>query len=176
MSSLVPVLAVALAWVGAAMTVMAGGRRGRGLGLGLVGLGLGIAGLWEEEPATAVALVTGGLVAGAFRARGGLVWGLVPAGATPRVVLSVFSLVAAAFVGIHVMGGDGAPLRVAGLAAALIGGAMVLDANENRSAATGISLAALGMGAVGGPDAAFLAGAVTIIVALLPDRVGDVAA
>jgi hypothetical protein len=136
-----------VAWLGAAVIVLSDGRRGMALGLALVAAGLaGVA--WGSAGWSALLLLAGGWAAAALRLRSGPpLWGLMPSGSTPRLLLAVVAGLLALWVAASVSIGPGGPLRFASLALLGLMGATVLQAREPAVAATAAAGLALAVGA-----------------------------
>ncbi|HEX7198730.1 MAG TPA: hypothetical protein VF213_04615 [Dongiaceae bacterium] len=105
------------AWAGAAVIVLADGRRGLATGVGLVAVGFAAlawtAGLWLEG---AILLVGGAVSVFELVRTGPKEWGLMPPGSTPRLILAVVAGILSLWVAASVATGPGAPLRFASLA------------------------------------------------------------
>ncbi len=136
-----------VAWLGAAVIVLSDGRRGMALGLALVAAGLGGVAL-ESVGWPALLLPAGGWAAAALRLRAGApLWGLMPPGSTPRLLLAVVAGFLALWVAASVSIGPGGPLRFASLAVLVIMAATALQAKEPAVAATAAAGLALALGA-----------------------------
>ena len=134
------------AWLGAAMIVLADGRRGLALGIGLVAVGF-----------TAIAWAGGVWLGGAFLLAGGAVaviellrsgpqdWGLMPAGSTPRLILAVAAAILSLWMAASVTTGPGASLRFASLAALGLTAARLLQSKAAAPALTGAAGLALAL-------------------------------
>jgi hypothetical protein len=138
-------LAAFVAWLGAAIIVLADGRRGLALGLALITVAFATLAWAGGETPGAAALLIGGAVASVRGLRSGAEgWGLMPPGSTPRLVLSVaVGLVALWFAG-SVTFGAGAPARFAGLAVLGLMGARALASSDTAIvlvAVAGVALA-----------------------------------
>lgn len=162
------------AWVGAAVIVLADGRRGLAAGIGLVAFGFTVIawanGLWLEG----ATLLAGGAV-GIFALvrKGPKEWGLMPPGSTPRLILAVVAGVLSLWVAASVATGPGAPLRFASLAVlALMAGRLLQSHSPTAvvTAAAGLALAlagASGLAPTGAGLAPYVVGAVVGAGALL---------
>ncbi len=162
-----------VAWVGAAVIVLADGRRGLAAGVGLVALGF-----------TALAWLDGIWLGGAILLAGGLVcvfellrtgrqeWGLMPPASTPRLILAIVAGILSLWVAASVTTGPGASLRFASLAVlALMAGTLLQSQNATAviTAAAGLALAlagASGLAPNGAGLAPYLVGAVIAAGAL----------
>ena len=132
---MIEAVAALLAWLGAALVVLADARRGLALGLAIVTVGLAALAWGGGQPVGAVALAAGGLT-GVLRCWTGAppTWGLMPPGSTPRLVLCIASGLLSLWISASVTAAPGAPLLFAvlvvlGLMAArvLAGGDAVVD-------------------------------------------------
>jgi len=162
-------------WLGAALVVLADGRRGLALGMGLLSAGFGVLEWASGQPVGAVAVFAGGMVGSARCWRSGANWGLMPAGSTPRLVLCVASALVALWVAAAVTTGGGPQLRFAVLAALGLMGARVLMSRENAVVLTSVACfaialaAAPGLGATSpGPGPAIIGGLIAAGVMFLP--------
>jgi hypothetical protein len=170
----VTVAAAFAAWVGAAVIVLADGRRGLAAGVGLVALGFTVLawanGLWLEG----AILVGGGTIAVFELVRiGPKEWGLMPAGSTPRLILAVVAGILSLWVAASVTTGPGASLRFASLAVlGLMAGRLLQSQNATAvlAASAGLALAlagASGLAPNGAGLAPYLVGAAIAAGALL---------
>jgi hypothetical protein len=124
------------AWLGAALIVVSDGRRALALGLALITVAFTAVAWVGGERLAAVALLCGGAVAVIRRARTGPdVWGVMPPGSTPRLVLSISGGLLALWIAASVMTGDGAPLRFAALSVVGLMGARLLMTDCDPAAA-----------------------------------------
>jgi hypothetical protein len=162
------------AWVGAAVIVLADGRRGLAAGIGFVALGFSVLAwtdsLWPEG----VILLAGGAVAVLeLVRRGPQEWGLMPPGSTPRLILAVVGGILSLWVAASVTTGPGASLRFASLAVlGLMAGRLLLSQRSVAALAAAASLAlalagASGLAPNGAGLAPYLFGAVIAAGALL---------
>jgi hypothetical protein len=162
-------------WLGAAMVVLADGRRGLALGLALLSAGFGVLELASGQPLGAVAFFAGGLVGSTRCWRSAANWGLMPAGSTPRLVLCVATALVALWVAAAVTTGAGAQLRFAVLAALGLMGARLLMSRENAVVLTSVACFAIALGAAPslaasspGPGPAIIGGLIASGVMFLP--------
>lgn len=132
---MIEVAAALLAWLGAALVVLADARRGLALGLALVTVGFAVLAWGSGQPVGAIAVIAGGMT-GALRCLTAAhsTWGLMPPGSTPRLVLCIAAGLLALWISASVATAHGAPLLFAvlvvlGLMAArvLSGGDAVVD-------------------------------------------------
>ena len=145
----VTAIAAFSAWAGAAVIVLADGRRGLAAGVALVAVGF-----------TALAWADGAWLEGAFLLAGGAVsaielarrgpqdWGLMPAGSTPRLILAAVGGILALWFAASVTTGEGAPLRFACAAVLGLTAGRVLQGQApapvlSASAALAIALASV---------------------------------
>lgn len=159
--------AVGLAWLGGAILLLSDARRGLALGLLVAGAGLG-AGQWAvNQHEAAVASAVAGALAAALRLRDGEPgWRLVPAGSTPRVVLSLVTLVVLLLVFSSLRANT--PLLIASVAVAVLGIARLLTAETRAVALSGAAALALGLAGTGGLVAAITAAVVAVGLTLVP--------
>jgi hypothetical protein len=162
-------------WLGAAIVVLADGRRGLALGLALLSAGVGVLQWASGQPVGAVAVFAGGLVGSARCWRSGANWGLMPAGSTPRLVLCVAAALVALWVAAAVTTGGGAQLRFAVLAALGLMGARVLMSRANAVVLTSVACFAIALAAAPslsatspGPGPAIIGGLIAAGVMFLP--------
>ena len=162
------------AWAGAAVIVLADGRRGLAAGLGLVAVGFATlawtAGLWLEG---AILLAGGAAAVFELVRTGPKEWGLMPAGSTPRLILAVVGGILSLWVAASVTTGPGAALRFASVAVlGLMAGRLLQSQSAVAvvSAAVGLALAlagASGLAPNGAGLAPYLVGAIVAAGALL---------
>jgi hypothetical protein len=147
-------LAALAAWVGASLIVLSDGRRGLALGMGVAAAGLAAIAWQSAGPLAATAIAVGGLAATAGRLRsGGLGWGIMPAGSTPRLLLCVAAALVAVWVATTVTTGPGAGLRFVVLATLALAAARILWSADAAVLLTASGLLALDIGvAAGAPD------------------------
>jgi len=145
--------AAACAWLGAALVVLADGRRGLALGLAAAAAGLSVLAIQDGGGAAFAALAAGGAVASLAQLRSGPAgWGVMPPGSTPRLVLCIGAgLVGLWFAGSLTLGPD-APVRFAVLAVMGMMGLRIVTSDE-----TPVVLAALAVLALAAATAAGLA-------------------
>jgi hypothetical protein len=156
-----------VAWLGAALVVLADGRRGLALGLALVSAALAVL-AWPAGMAFgAVAIAVGGLIAAARCWRPEpATWEIMPAGSTPRLVLCIASGLVALWVAAAVTSGTGAPLRFAVLVVVGMMGARIQMSREQPVVLAAIAALALALGVASGL-AATAPGPVAAIVGAL---------
>jgi hypothetical protein len=170
----VTVAAAFAAWVGAAVIVLADGRRGLAGGVGLVALGFAVLawtnGLWLDG---AILLAGGAIAVFELVRTGPKEWGLMPPGSTPRLILAVVAGILSLWVAASVTTGPGASLRFASLAVVgLMAGRLLQSQNANAvlTASAGLALAlagASGLAPNGAGLAPYLVGAGIAAGALL---------
>lgn len=120
------------AWLGAAVIVLSDGRRGLALGLALITAAFTVLAWVGGEHLGATALFLGGAGAAIQRSRKGPdVWGVMPPGSTPRLVLSIGGGLVALWAATSVMTGPGADLRFASVSVLGLMGALVLIGSEH---------------------------------------------
>ena len=140
-------LAAFAAWFGAAVIVLADGRRGLALGLALTTVGFAVMAWLGGESLAAAAVLLGGGAAAVQRLRTGSdVWGVMPAGSTARVVLCIAGGLLALWIATSVMTGPGAPLRFAVLSVLGLMTARAIGEAENAALLTALAALALSVG------------------------------
>lgn len=140
-----------MAWLGAAIVVLADGRRGLALGLGLIAVAFAALAGATGDILAAAALIAGGAVAAVQRLRsGGEGWGLMPPGSTSRLILVTVAGVLALWVAVSVTTGAGAPLRFATLAVLGLMVARVLEGEDNAVVLTAVAGTALALAMAAG--------------------------
>ncbi len=164
-----------IAWLGAAALTLSDGRRGLALGLALTTAAFAALVWIGGQPVAAGALLLGGSVAAIRRLRMGPEgWAMMPAGSTPRLVLSIAAGLVALWIATAVMTGPGGPLRFAALAVLGMMGARLLA--ETNPAAILTALASLAMAvalAAGiadtspGPAPYLVAAAIAVLVSVV---------
>ena len=162
------------AWVGAAVIVLADGRRGLAAGIGLVALGFTALvwtdGLWASG---AILLMGGAVCVFELVRKGPQEWGLMPPASTPRLILAVVVGILSLWVAASVTTGPGASLRFASLAVPGLMAGRLLQRQSSiavLTAAAGLALAlagASGLALSGAGLAPYLFGAVIAAGALL---------
>lgn len=137
-----------VAWLGAALVVLADGRRGLAVGLALVTVGFAVLVWASGGPLGMSAVAIGGAIASwqCWRS-GAATWVIMPAGSTSRLVLCVASGLLALWVAASVTTGPGAPLRFAVLVVLGLMGARVLAGRDVAVVLTSIACFALALAA-----------------------------
>jgi hypothetical protein len=140
-----------VAWLGAAIVVLADGRRGLAFGLALVTVSLAIL-TWPAGTAVgSVAIGVGGLIAVVQCWRSGPAeWGMMPAGSTPRLILCVASGLLGFWLAASVTTGPDASRRFAVLVVTGLMGARVLISRDVPVVLTGIAALALALATASG--------------------------
>ncbi|MEO8745768.1 MAG: hypothetical protein ABI334_09190 [Candidatus Dormiibacterota bacterium] len=152
---MIEVAAAFITWVGAALVVLADGRRGLAAGLGLLAAALALLVMAGGDAVAAVAIGAGGAIATFQRWRTGLAgWGIMPPGSTPRLILCVASGLLALWLAASVTTGPGAPLRFAVFVAVGLMGARALAAQDSAVALTSAAGLALAVAVAAGLAAA----------------------
>jgi hypothetical protein len=173
--------AALVAWLGAAVVVLADARRGLALGLALVTVGLAALAWGTGQPVGAIALAAGGMT-GALRCwtAASDKWGLMPPGSTARLVLCIAAGLLGLWISASVTTAPGAPvlfavLVVLGLMAArvLAGGDVVVDRTAIACFALALALSpslasAIPTGPVPYLIGALIAAAVIVAPATMP--------
>lgn len=140
-----------MAWLGAAIIVLADGRRGLALGLGLTAVAFAALAWASGDRLAAAAMLAGGGVAAVQRLRSGIDgWALMPPGSTPRLILVIVAGFLALWIAASVTSGAGAPLRFATLAVLGLMGARVLEGRDPAAVLTAVAGMALGLGLAAG--------------------------
>jgi len=156
------------AWLGAAIILLADGRRGLALGLAVMAAGLAGVAFAVGQQLTGGALLAGGVLAAALRWRTGPDgWGLMQPGSTPRIILTVVIGLVALYFAASLASGDGAAVRFAPLACLALAGARLLQGAERAAALTAASalVLALGAGSLLGPSGSLPAAVVAALIA-----------
>jgi hypothetical protein len=173
MAGLAPA-AFAICWLGGAILLLSHARRGVVLGLTLLTVGLSLGAYAAGRDQVALALLAGGVVTTALRVRDGLPgWGLLPAGSTPRLVMSLLVLILALLMGATVKGTT-LPIEDS-LAVVALGAGRMLGAGHRAVALAGAAAVALGLASMGGEVTAIAGAAVAAVLGALPAG-GDVEA
>jgi hypothetical protein len=145
------VAAAFVAWLGAALVVLADGRRGLALGLVLLTAALAVLAWPAGMLFGTVAIAAGGLVAAIRCWRSGpATWDIMPAGSTPRLVLCIASGLVALWVAASLTTGTGAPLRFAVLAVVGLMGGRIQISREAPVVMAAIAAFALALGVAPG--------------------------
>jgi hypothetical protein len=142
-------LGLGMAWLGAAVLVLSDARRGLAVGLLVAATGLAVIRLVEGDQVDAGLLLAGGLLASliGLRRNPHRGWGLLPAGSTPRIVLSIVVGGAALWLALGMLDSPGEPqARAASLIVIALGAGRLLGVRDPRTALAGASLIALGTG------------------------------
>jgi len=145
--------AALLAWLGASLVVLADGRRGLALGLALLTAGFAVLALAGGlQLGAAVVAAGGGIAAWQCWRSPAATWGIMPAGSTPRLVLSIGSGLVGLWIAAVVTLGPGSALRFAILVVVGLMAARVLSSGELHVVLAGIAGLALALGAAPGLD------------------------
>jgi hypothetical protein len=170
-------LAAFVAWLGAAIVVLADGRRGLALGLALITVAFTALTWAGGETLGAAALLMGGAVASVRALSSGAEgWGLMPPGSTPRLVLSVAVGLVALWFAASVTFGAGAPVRFAGPAVLGLMGVRALASSDTAIvlvAVAGLALAlaeSTGMAATAPGPSPYIVGALVAASAMILPR------
>ncbi len=140
-----------VAWLGAALIVLADGRQGLALGLALLTISLAVL-TWPVGMAGgSVAIGVGGVVAAAQCWRSGpAVWGIMPAGSTPRLILCIASGLLTFWLAASVTTGPDASRRFAVLVVVGLMGARILMSRDVPVVMAGIAGLGLALAAASG--------------------------
>jgi hypothetical protein len=157
------------AWVGAAVIVLADGRRGLAVGIALVAAAFAVL-AWADGFALGGAfLLAGGAVAVVALLRSGRQdWGLVPEGSTPRLILAVVGGILSLWVAASITSGPHASLRFATLAVVGLMAGRLLQAKSPSvllTAASGLALAVGGASDLGSEGAGLAPYLVAAVIA-----------
>ena len=139
------------AWLGAAVIVLSDGRRGLTIGLALTTVGFAVLAWLGGDMLAAAAILVGGTVASSQRLRTGSdVWGMMPSGSTPRLILSIGAGLVALWIATSVMTGPGAPLRFAALSVLGLMAARIVTESEQAAVLTAVAALALSVAMAAG--------------------------
>lgn len=144
-------VAAFVAWLGAAVIVLADSRRG--LAAGLVVLAAAAAAIaWSQgEQGGAIVLLAGGVLGSALRFTiGPDGWGLMQPGSTPRLLFTIIVALVALWVALAVTSGDSPGFRFAVLSVLGLLGGRLMGAAEPAVMLTAIAGVALVLGIVSG--------------------------
>jgi hypothetical protein len=156
------------AWLGAAIIVLADGRRALALGLALITVAFAALAWIGGDILAASALFVGGAVAAGLRLRSGSDgWGLMPPGSTPRLILAIVAGFGALWIAASVTSGAGAPLRFAALAVLGLMGARMLGGRDPAVVLTAVAGMALAVAMAAGLGATPPGSAPYIVAALI---------
>jgi hypothetical protein len=176
-------LTLLVAWLGASLLALSEARRGIALGLLLTGAGLtgavlagagpappGLAGTgFSGRSAGALLLAVAAAVSALLRLRDGVDgWGLLPAGSTPGIVLSVVVLAASLLLGSTVLGGGRSSPAVAPLAVSVVAAVRLLSSRRRQVVLACASALALALGALGGTADIVAGGLVAVALSAIP--------
>jgi hypothetical protein len=140
-----------VAWLGAAIIVLADSRRGLAAGLAVVAVAAAAIAWSQGEQGGAIVLLAGGVVGSALRFTiGPDGWGLMQPGSTPRLLFTVVAALIALWFALAVTSGPDAGFRFAVLAVLALLGGRLLQAAEPAVMLTAIAGVALVLGIVSG--------------------------
>ena len=140
-----------VAWLGAALIVLADGRRGLALGVGVGTAGLAVVAGLDAGLAVAAVLALGGAMAALGRLRAGPGgWAVMPPGSTPRLILCVATALIALWIALGITSGESAALRFAVLSVIGLAGARILSSVDPDVQLTAVALLALAIGCAAG--------------------------
>jgi len=165
------------AWAGAAVIVLADGRRGLAVGIALIGVGFCALGWLAGDWFGGAALLGGAVVCAIQLLRSGRQdWGMMPPGSTPRLILAAVGGILSLWVAASVTTGAGAPLRFASVAVMGLMAARLLQgqkAVQVLTASAGLAIALAAASAVGrtapGLVPYLVAGVIAAGASLLPN-------
>ena len=142
-------VAAFLAWVGAAIIVLADSRRGLAAGLGVLAVAAAAIAWTLGEQGGAIVLLAGGVVGSALRFTiGPDGWGLMQPGSTPRLLFTIIVALVALWVALAATTGVSAGFRFAALTALALLGGRLLEASEPAVILTAIAGVALVLGVI----------------------------
>jgi hypothetical protein len=140
-----------VAWAGAALIVLADGRRGLALGVALAAAGLAVIAGLDAGPVGAAMLALGGGIAAMRRLRTGTDgWAVMPPGSTPRLILCIATALVALWIALGITSGESGALRFAVLAVIGLAGARVLSSVDPNVQLTAVAVLALAVGCAAG--------------------------
>ena len=140
-----------MAWLGAAIIVLADSRRGLAAGLAILAAGVAAIAWSQGQQGGAIVLLAGGVLGSALRFTiGPDGWGLLQPGSTPRLLFVVVVAVVALWVALAATSGDSAGLRFAALTALVLLGGRLLEAADPVVMPTAVAGVALVLGMVSG--------------------------
>lgn len=147
------VAAAVAAWAGAAVIVLADGRRGLAAGIALVAAGFGVLAWTAGDWFAGTAMLAGGAACAIQLLRSGRQdWGLMPPGSTARLISAVVGGILSLWVAASVTTGHGVPLRFASLSVLVLMAARLMQGHKALpvlTAAAGLALALAGASALG---------------------------
>ncbi len=144
-------VAAFVAWLGAAIIVLADSRRGLAAGLAVLAAAAGAIAWSQGEQGGAIVLLAGGVLGSALRFTiGPDGWGLMQPGSTPRLLFSVIVALVALWVALAATSGAGAGFRFAVLVVLVLLGGRLLEAAGPAVMLTAIAGVALVLGIVSG--------------------------
>ena len=164
-------VAAFVAWLGAAVIVLADSRRGLAAGLALIAVAAAAIAWSQGEQGGAIVLLAGGVVASALRFTiGPDGWGLMQPGSTPRLLFAIIAALVALWVALAVTSGFSGGFRFAALTVLVLLGGRLLEAAEPAVMLTAVAGVALVLGIVSndGIVAYALAALVTAGVSAMP--------
>lgn len=138
------------AWLGAALIVLADGRRGLAAGIAVTTIGIAALVLEGAGPLDAAIVAAGGAVATIPGLRSGEGWGLMPAGSTPRLVLCIAGGLLALWLATSITTGSGVALRFAVISVAGLAGTRILSSDSAAVLLTGVGALAFALAAAAG--------------------------
>jgi hypothetical protein len=144
-------VAAFVAWLGAAIIVLADSRRGLAAGLAVLAAAAGAIAWSQGEQGGAIVLLAGGVLGSALRFTiGPDGWGLMQPGSTPRLLFTVIVALVALWVALAATSGAGAGFRFAVVTVLVLLGGRLLEAAEPAVMLTSIAGVALVLGIVSG--------------------------
>lgn len=151
--TVVAVFAAFAAWAGAAVIVLADGRRGLAFGIALIASAFAALAWTAGDWFGGAAVLAGGAICAIRLLRvGPQDWGLMPAGSTARLIQATVGGILSLWVAASVTTGQGAPLRFASAAVLGLMAARLLQSHKTAAVVTsaaGLALALAGASAIG---------------------------
>lgn len=164
-------VAAFVAWLGAAVIVLADSRRGLAAGLAVLAVAAAALAWSQGEEGGAIVLLAGGVLGSALRFTiGPDGWGLMQPGSTPRLLFTIIAALVALWVALAATTGESAGFRFAVLTVLVLLGGRLLQAVEPTVMLTAIAGVALVLGIVSGDGLVtyIVAGLVTVGVSAMP--------
>ena len=169
MTAAAAVAGALLAWLGASLLVLSDERRGLALGIAVAAVGLGVAtaAAGKDLLADAALVVGGACSAGLQFGRGGMSWGLMPPGSTPRLIGSLVALILTSLIAGTGLQDAAGVARLGALIVAVMAAGRLLTVRGRWAALGAGSALALGLGALGSTPTLWLAGVVAATLSLV---------
>ena len=143
-----------VAWLGAALIVLADGRRGLAAGIAVTTVGIAALVLEGAGAFDAAIITAAGIVATIPGLRSGEEWGLMPAGSTPRLILCIATGLLALWLAASITTGSGVALRFAVISVAGLSGTRILAGDSSPVLLTAVGALAFAAAAAAGLSSA----------------------